>query len=270
MHSAFFEAMPKQICKSDSSQKSVLCLLKAEWICPDPYDGIKKWEPADWEILHQRMQDENFYAPFLVYDIGTRQKPRFQLISDEERLRVFLYAKMEVVPCEVVERKQHPSLLTNFLPRNFFEEIDILFEMCSKNEISTEELAAYFKISQETLRRRLSLHEFDATERKLILKAGISPEYACRLFYLSPQAKCDVYRAILNGIQGHMAEDLIADFFDTESHIKPHIKHTGFFYNSIDKSIAIMNRSGVPIKCTKEEKKHFTRLIITVPNQSDE
>ena len=73
---------------------------------------------------------------------------------------------------------------------------------------------------------------------------------------------------MVNGVAGRDAEDLISELSVSRHHTKIVIKDIRLFFNTIDKAIAIMNRSGIPVKCEREERKTFTRLVITVPKRT--
>ena len=75
-----------------------------------------------------------------------------------------------------------------------------------------------------------------------------------RLYRLDPRTKCEVYRAMMNGVHGRSAEDLIFNLSESKFQTRIHIKSIGLFYNSIDKAVATMNRSGISNASEKKEK----------------
>ena len=263
------EAIQSRIRELDGRWKTALRMVDTALICPNPYHPIET-NPQTLLHLIQELKAEGLTSPLTVRAIGTLQKPLFQLISDEERLRACIFARIKSVPCVIIDADadEIPYLEEISLPRNYFEEIDLIFEIFSKNKVTETELAKYFGISLETFQKRLSLHDIPIAERKIILKAGISSEHAIRLHHLDPRTKEEVYRAMTNGVHGRSAEDLIFNLSESKFQTRIYIKHAGLFYNSIDKAVATMNRSGISVKCAREERKTFTRLVITVPKRS--
>lgn len=45
------------------------------------------------------------------------------------------------------------------------------------------------------------------------------------------------------------------------------IKDVRLFYNTIDKAVAIMQKSGIPVTCRREEDSNTTELFISVPKK---
>jgi hypothetical protein len=250
--------------------KTAFRMIDLELICPNPYHEPKIIASDVLDALVNDLKTDGLSSPLTVRAIGSLAYPLFQLLSDEKQLRACIYAKIPSVPCIIVDTtpEQIPYLEQICIPRNFFEEADMLYEISSKNHVPESEMAKYFGISIQDFQKRLSLHEFDTTERKIILKASISSGHAMRLHRLDPRTKCEVYRAMMNGVHGRSAEDLIFNLSESKFQTRIHIKSMGLFYNSIDKAVATMNRSGIPVKCIREERKNSTRLIITVPKHS--
>ena len=205
------EIIQQRIREMDGQLKTALRMVETTLICPNPYHTPKAIEPQDFKNLVQSLKANGLNSPLTVRAIGTLHKPLFQLLSDEEKLRACIYAGIHTVPCVIIDADadELPYLEEIFLPRNFFEESDLLFEICSKNKVSDTEIAKYFGISIEEFYTRLSLHDFNQSDRKIILSANISAEHAIRLQKLDPRTRQEVYRAMLNGVHGRSAEDLI-------------------------------------------------------------
>ncbi len=264
------ETIEKKIQDFNGHFKTAFRMVELALICPNPYHEPKAIASDVLNALVNDIQTDGLSSPLTVRAIGTLAHPLFQLLSDEKQLRACIYAKIPSVPCIIVDAtpEQIPYLEQICIPRNFFEEADMLYEISSKNHVPESEMAKYFGISIQDFQKRLTLHEFDATERKIILKAAISSEHTMRLYRLDPRTKCEVYRAMMNGVHGRSAEDLIFNLSESKFQTRIHIKSIGLFYNSIDKAVATMNRSGISVKCIREERKTSTRLIITVPKHS--
>ena len=264
------EAIQRRIHEMDGRWKTALRMVETALICPNPYHELHDVSHEDFDNLVKAIKIDGLSSPLTVRSIGTHARPLFQLISEEDRLRACIYAGIPSVPCVIIDADadELPYLDVISLPRNYFEESDLLFEIFTNNKVSDMEIAKYFGISVEDFHKRLTLHEFDSATRKIILNANISAEHALRLHGLDPRTKEEVYRAMVNGVHGRSAEDLIYNLSESKFQTRIYIKNAGLFYNSIDKAVATMNRSGISVKCTREERKTFTRLTITVPKRS--
>ncbi len=270
MNEIFTDGITRCISALDERSDTALRMVETRLICPNPYHPISRSTPQEFQSLVEAIADDDgINSPLTVRSIGTLQKPLFQLISEEKRLRACIYADVSLVPCVIIDanRETLPFLEAISLPRNFFEEIDFISELIDQKAVSKAEIAKYYGFSMDKLERRLCLREFDRTERKIVLRAEISAEHAIRLHHLDARTKCEVYRAMLNGVYGRSAEDLIYGLSESKVQTRIYIKNAGLFYNSVDKAVATMNRSGISVKCAREEKKTFTRLTITVPKR---
>ena len=167
------ETIEKKIQDFNGHFKTAFRMVELALICPNPYHEPKAISPDVLNALINDIQTDGLSSPLTVRAIGTLAHTLFQLLSDEKQLRACIYAKIPSVPCIIVDAtpEQIPYLEQICIPRNFFEEADMLYEISSKNHVPESEMAKYFGISIQDFQKRLTLHEFDATERKIILKA---------------------------------------------------------------------------------------------------
>ena len=244
-------------------------MVDTELICPNPFYAPEKNSDEEIRALAHSIESVGMQNPLTIRLIGTADEPLFQLVTGEKRLRACIYGGITPVPCVILGAD--PDKLTDTgdipLPRNAFEEAEMIAEILAKSGVSMERMAKSLGITEEALGNKLCLLNFDRTERKLILKAKLSPESAAVLDKLLPQTKCEIYRAIANGVVGLNAEELITDAAAYQ-HTKVAIKDVRLFYNTVGKAVSIMNKSGISVKCDREERKTFTRLVITVPNST--
>ena len=131
------EAIQSRIRELDGRWKTALRMVDTALICPNPYHPIET-NPQTLLHLIQELKAEGLTSPLTVRAIGTLQKPLFQLISDEERLRACIFAGIKSVPCVIIDADadEIPYLEEISLPRNYFEEIDLIFEIFSKNKVT--------------------------------------------------------------------------------------------------------------------------------------
>ncbi len=255
---------------SNGKRTASLHMIDTELICPNPFHAPVSVSDDELKRLSASIRKDGFQTPLTVRAIGTSQNPLFQLISGEKYLRACIYANITPIPCVIIDNNKDTLFDADEIPfpRNFFEEADMIYELIKKSGATTEEMAKRLGISEEALHIKFILREMDPTERKIVLKSEISAECAALLFTLPPKTKCELYQVMVNGVRRRSAEDMIYRAAENCGKTKICIKNTGFFFNSIDKAVATMNKSGISVKCAREEKKTFTRLIITVPKQT--
>lgn len=258
----------KQIIKlAHGNPPSAIRMIDTDLIYPDPFYPLQQIDDNKLCSLARSIRENGFGEPLVLRAMETADRPMFMLINGEICFRACLYGKISPIPCVILDAKPTalPELSEIPFPKNMFEEAEILQDFLKKEFIDESQLAKKLAISKEALQKKLLLLQFDSTERKLILKANLSCEVAVLLQEVSPEAKCDLYRAMANGIRGRTAEDLIIEATTTSKHTKIVIKDIRLFYNTVEKAVATMNRSGISIQYDRKEKKNSTELTITVP-----
>ena len=250
--------------------KTAVRMVDTDLICPNPFHAPEKITEAEIRGLAESIRENGMKNPLTIRAVGTAHHPMFQLVAGEKRLRACIHGQISPVPCVIIDAEPDKLAETGDipLPKNYFEEAEMIQEFLAKSGVSTERMAKSLGITEELLRKKLLLLKFDPTERKLILKAKLSPEIAIMLHPLAPATKCELYRAIASGVCERAAEELIIDASNTSRQTKIIIKDVRLFYNTIDKAVAIMNKSGIPVKCEREDRKNFTKLVITVPKST--
>ena len=247
--------------------KTAVRMVDTALICPNPFHAPEKFDEDEIRILSDTIEKHGMKNPLTIRAVGTAHHPMFQLVAGEKRFRACIYGDITPVPCVVIDAEPDKLAQTGEipLPRNYFEEAEIIFDIMSQSGIPKERMAKRLGISEEALSHKLALLNFDATERKIILKSQICAEAAYQLQGLPPEPKCELYRAMVSGVGGRTAEDLIAEMSADRRHTKIVIKDVRLFYNTVDKAVAIMNKSGIPVRCERDERKTCTKLVITVP-----
>ncbi|PWL98256.1 MAG: hypothetical protein DBY04_04925 [Clostridiales bacterium] len=250
--------------------KTAVRMVDTALICPNPFHAPEKVEESELRVLADVIRKNGMKNPLTIRAVGTAHHPMFQLIAGEKRLRACIYGEITPIPCVIIDANPDKLAQTGEipLPRNYFEEAEIIYEILSQSGMSKELMAKRLGITEESLDHKLSLLNYDATERKIILKAQISAEAAYQLQKFAPEPKCELYRAIVSGVSGRTVEDLIAEMSADKRKTRIVIKDARLFYNTVDKAVAIMNKSGIPVKCEREERKTCTKLVITVPKST--
>ena len=238
-------------------------MVDISMICPNPFHAPQKIEETELKNLAHSLKDNNIRSPITVQAVGTAQNPRYQLIAGEKIYRACIYGNISPIPCIILDAD---------LDR-ISETGDVSFpqEIPDKNELRTPpesiRLSEKAEISAEFLQDKITILKCNAKEKRLILEADLSTESLLALENLPPRLRQEIYKAMEQGTSGESLEGVIDKLSEKESKTKFCIKNTGFFFNSVDKAVKTMNESGIPVKCTREERKNCTKLTIIVPKQ---
>lgn len=245
--------------------RTAVRMVDTSLICPSPFHAPVKFNEEEMQALAAKYQREGMNSPLTIRAVGTAHHPMFHLVSGEKRFRACLLGEVTPVPCVILDADPDRLAETGEvpLPRNYFEEADVLFDILCGGGLTEKQLAEKLDIPLLTLQKRLSCRLFSASERKTLLRAGISADCAAKLSDFNTDNRREFYRAIQNGVTGKDAEELLSPPKRKEKVI---IKDIRLFYNTIDKAISIMRKSGVDIAFKREDGDSTTKLTISVPH----
>lgn len=157
--------------------------------------------------------------------------------------------------------------MTSPLPRNCFEEADVLSDIVQRKQYPKGELAAKLGISPATLENKLCLCSVAPEKRRFLLSAEVSPRH-CILF---SKQNSEVQNKILTELQnekarGERAQVIIERFcVETTKNRKFVLHDTLPFFNTVEKAVATMRGAGINIAYERTERQNDVLLSISVP-----
>ena len=153
------------------------------------------------------------------------------------------------------------------LPRDCFEEADVLSDILQKKRYTKSELAAKLGISVAALENKLCLCKVAAEQRQLLLAAEISPRH-CILFSKQSQ---ETQNKIMTELQiekarGERAQAIVESYCtETSKNRKFALHDTLPFFNTIEKAVSTMRKAGVEVRYERTERQADVFLAISVP-----
>lgn len=268
VESATAEALRQRInVLSQGKWRTAVRMVDTAMICPNPFHAPEPYEEAELILLAKRIKTDGMKTPLTIRAVGTAHHPMFHLIAGEKRFRACLYGGISPVPCVVIDVTPDRLAETNEfpMPRNYFEEADLICEIMEKSGAPRDRMAKSLGVPEWRLSEKLSLLTYTKDERRLLLRSGISETHAVLLLNLSTEEKESFYSAVQSGLCGKKAEEWIAPAPPPRQEARIAVKDIRLFYNTIDKAVDIMQRSGVAIQCKRKEGKSATTLTIRVP-----
>lgn len=255
---------------SENTHLTEVKLIETAAICPNPYESPKKFAPADIRVLSDELKIKGMANPLLIQNTGTREKPFYQLVCGEKRFRAALMAEMRQVPCVVIEKNapHAPDTRDIPIPRNCFEEADVLSDILSGGRATKNQLAAKLGISLISLENKLMLCTVSPDERKILLAADISARHSLLFARVSAEIRKNILTDIMRtNAHGEPAQEIIGRYCNGagEKNRKIALHDTKPFFNSVDKAIALMRAAGINIHLERTERQTETVLTITVP-----
>ena len=257
---------------SDGMHMTEVKMIETAAICPNPYESPRKFSPAEVRSLAAELRQKGMSSPLLIQNVGTHDAPLYQLICGEKRFRAALMADMLKVPCAVIEKNAIPdeTLHDIPLPRNCFEEADVLSDIVQRKRYPKGELAAKLGISPATLENKLCLCSVTPEKRRFLLSAEVSPRH-CILF---SKQNSDIQNKILTELQnekarGERAQVIIERFCAETTKNRKFVFHDTLpFFNTVEKAVATMRGAGINIGYERTERQSDVLLSISVPRVS--
>lgn len=238
---------------SDSYVWEEITHIHASHIFPDPHKKKVIYSKSEIDEMTKTL-----LKPLIVY-YHQNNKLKYYVTNEDKLFQAYLYTNITEIPCII---KNVSMVATS--PGQYFNEADRIFQIY-QSTLEEDEISEYFQIPIRLCRKKVLLHEFDKIERKLITKVNLSEDAALKLLYLSPKERGKAYRFFVNGAKNEEAEKIVLHLFETKAKI--FIKSIGLFYNSIEKAIALAQKSGIQITCHHEESLGSTQIHITIANE---
>lgn len=202
----------------------------------------------------------------------------YELIAGERRLRAATLAGEREIPALVydVEREASAELaiMENLLREdlNVFETAAALERLVKEYGLSQEEIASRLSVSQSYVANKLRLLRFSADMQKRMLDAKLTERHARALLRLPEKEQKEALSRIIRGGLNVAATEKMVEGYLSEKEaprkkkadMRGALQDLRFFYNSVDRAVTVMRRSGVRVKSHKEEKEEEIRLVIQI------
>lgn len=198
----------------------------------------------------------------------------YYVIAGERRLRAFRMLGKESIPAILVEttslRSAELAIIENIMRKdlNMFEYAQALATLIEKYEITQEELAEKMSTSQSNIANKLRLLRFPSDEQQYILSHGLSERHAralLRLTDLTVRHTAAEY-IVSHSLNVKQAEQYIDKLLipDEKEAPDPFQKVTSFC-DSLVRSLAGINKTGIPARSTRFETDSEIKIVINIP-----
>ncbi|MBR4305829.1 MAG: ParB/RepB/Spo0J family partition protein [Ruminiclostridium sp.] len=244
-------------------------------IFPNPNQPRRVFDETELIGLAQSIKESGVIQPITVRQIA---RGKYELIAGERRVRASKLVGLTEVPAIVTEYSGEESAVLAIIENiqrcdlNCFEEAEAMRTLLCRKGITQEELAARLGKSQSTVANKLRLLKLPPNVRKLIVSYGLNERQARALLRL-PEDKLenavkDIHKLGLNVSQTDKYIDEV--LYPTPKKKKPiwKFKEKLLYINSINKTLDIMKKSGVPFESEKTVENGYLKYIIRIPQDS--
>ncbi len=280
--------------KSDTQLK----YIPAEKIFPNPHQPRKNFDEESIRALADSISKYGIIQP-----ISVRQKDgSYELVAGERRLRAARLCGLSEIPCVVIKASEKKSaemaMIENIQRKNLdiFEEAEAIEKLLAKSECTQAQLAGSLSMSQSALANKLRILRYTAEQREMIRRFGLGERHARAILRLPPEKRteCISYAGrcemSANELEIHVDKILYANILrddgvkrrtrrknavpepvdepskDTSPIRTILIGDLSLFYNSLSRSLEMLDKAGFDTKMQKEEQGDEVRLSIILKN----
>lgn len=281
----------KVMTAGEFKRKDKILMLSVSDITPNPLQPRKNFDEEEITFLAESIKQFGIIQPIAV-------KPRenipclqlnnekmytasYEIIAGERRWRAARRIGMKKIPCIVFETDKSGSamlaLVENIQRKELgvFEEATALQNLLLMTEMTQNELAKRLSVSQSSISNKLRLLKLTAEERTLICNSALTERHARALVRIENERTRIIFikRVIEKNLSAASTEKLIdeflrGDFIKDEPQGKITrvgvIKDIRFFYNTIDRAIALLGDAGIKAKSEKVEYDDYLEIVIKV------
>lgn len=254
--------------------------LPAERIRSNPNQPRKSFDPASMRDLALSVARYGILQPLSV----RRLEDGYELITGERRLRAAQLAGLRDIPCIILDVSSPEStalaLVENLQRRdlNFIEEAEGLRQLSHIFGYSQSKIAWLVGLSQPAVANKLRILNLPRELLTLMREASLSERHARALLRLKDEGA--IMPALHHIIQEKLTvaetdnyiDGLLADSVPPgrapEKPTKEPLIVVGdvrFFLNTVQRGLEVMQRSGIPAQCSREEGEDEIILTISIP-----
>ena len=242
--------------------------LPAKAIRPNPSQPRKLFREDSLGELAESIRRHGILQPLSVRRIGTA----YELIAGERRLRAGVQAGLTEIPCIVMnmdDKESGVASLVENLQRqdlDFIEEAQGIQKLMQLHCISQEQIARLLGKSQSAVANKLRLLRHSPQVLTALREHGLTERHARALLKLPDELqKLQVISAIVRqGLSVARTEQHIENLLQPKKG-SPARTNVGAFLNSLNRSLAQIQLSGIPAVSERRETDSQIVLTITIP-----
>ncbi len=273
--------------------------ISAEKIFPNPHQPRKNFDEESIRALADSISKYGIIQP-----ISVRQKDgNYELVAGERRLRAARMCGLSEIPCVVIKASEKKSaemaMIENIQRKNLdiFEEAEAIEKLLAKSECTQAQLAGSLSMSQSALANKLRILRYTAEQREMIRRFGLGERHARAILRLPPEKRTECINYAgrcemsANELEIHVDKILYANLLRDDTGKKRSrrreplppavpdeapkdsapirtilIGDLSLFFNSLSRSLEMLDKAGFDTRMEKREVGDEVRLSIVLRN----
>ncbi len=256
--------------------ESRVIMIPVIQISPNYFQPRKYFDSNRLKALAGSIDQNGILQPLTVRRITST---RYELISGERRLRAAVLAGRSHVPCIVIHCSECQSAVYTLIENlqredlTYFEEADAIKLLIDEHSFTQQEVAQQIGKRQSTVANKLRLLKLTSEERKILTENDLSERHARALLKIESEKmrKKVLAKIVENGLNVSQTEEVVNRIIKPELSKKTAspktiiIKDVRLFFNTINKALATMRKSGIDATDEKTETESFIEYRIRIP-----
>lgn len=263
------------IFKTKDKQTGKIAEIDVEYILPNPCQPRKVFSDSELIALAQSIKENGLLQPITV---RKTEDNKYELIAGERRLRAAKLAGLEKIPAIITEKTLEESAVLAVLENiqrsdlNCFEQAGALSRLIEYYGFTQEQLAVRLGMAQSTVANKLRLLKLAESVREKAIEYNFNERQIRALLKLPEQLRektaDEIYKLGLNVTQ---TDDYIEKIMQPKEKKKKQIwlfKEKRLYINSINRTLEVMKKSGVPFDSTKKIENGYLEYVIRIPQDN--
>jgi len=244
-------------------------------IIPNPHQPRRIFDDKDLKLLGESIMQNGILQPLTV----RRTEKGYELVSGERRLRASKLAKLEVVPCIVIEVNERNSALLALLENiqrqdlSYFDEAFAISELIELYGMTQEDAAIRLGMAQSTIANKMRLLKLSEEEKEKITKFGLTERHARALLKVKDvDQRLEIIEKIAKySMNVEKTEAFIEQILCTEKERESFkkravlLRDVRLFMNTINKAVETMKMAGVSADSKKTQNDEYIEYLIRIP-----
>ncbi len=270
-------------------KKEKVTILALDELAPNPLQPRRRFDDDEMRALSLSIKKYGVIQPVAVKRIENLPFPmpkttaKYEIIAGERRWRAAKLAGLTHIPCIVFDADRSHSAMMALVENiqrcdlSFFEEALAMQTLLLMTEKTQAELASALSISQSTLSNKIRLLKLSERERLMAMENNFSERHCRALvrFETERERRPIMLKIINEKLSAKETESLVEQILTSSSppperKIKPHkrikgyIKDLKLLFNTLDRSVKLLNQAGYSAIWAKQEQNDEMEITIKI------
>ena len=263
----------------DAKTRTKFMNIGTDKINPNPAQPRRKFDEAKLYELAESIRQNGILQPIIV---RSRDGGRFEIVAGERRFRAAKLVGLKELPCIIRNYSDEQAYILSVIENiqrndlNFFEEAASYEKLIRDYGLTQEELAQKLGRTQSAVANKLRLLKIEDSLRPLFEENNLTERHArCVLRLPDTASREKAVKEIIGGnLNVAQTEALILSMCgENKKKEKQEIKGVRYnklfkdmriFSGTINKTIEVIKKTGIPVVSNKKETDSFIEYIIRI------